>query len=390
MADQNGSAPPQAPAAPELPAPVSQPLEGTTTLDTAAGSMADLVAYQAMRGCAQRIAETIDGLLEGTGSCKILVVDNLQFLLDDYYLIQTDLQLDLFDEAFSVVERNFQHVAPPDPAAFEVGATLVALSSVAGLMADLIGYFRSDYAVKGREVKLSDDALRAAVAGRITEAPVQLLDFSLMAESPLLAKLRARYARRFELERRKELLDAKRAQLEQAVAGTGSAVAKLREQLAQIDPADAVRRQQLENSIAQSERRMERDAAAAGRIQAALAEWAALSKSFDAFLGATVAVGEEQKRPTLLVALARDQIRRGKVTHLLYLRVVSSGGEAITRRNLFFSGRVAYLGGCAVTYTLATVDGAAVAADTCTAAARLDDTLGGEGVATLRMIRLES
>jgi hypothetical protein len=83
--------------------------------------------------------------------------------------------------------------------------------------------------------------------------------------------------------------------------------------------------------------------------------------------------------------MLREQVVRRGITHILSLQVVSSGGETITRKSLFDSGRVAFLGSCAVTFTLLSSDGAIVAADTQSVLVRLDYKLhSGEG--TLRAI----
>lgn len=357
------------------------PPEGSTTLADQAGYTAELVAYQALRRCAARVAATINGLEGLPPGCTILIVDDLAMAAGDFQRIQTDLQLDLFAEAFDAAEAS---LGQPDNAPLGGGAGvedlgvpggLAAASSVAGLLADLLGYLRTDFTLSGRAVTLPDEALRACVAGRLTVGAPRLLGAGLFTDSPLLTKLRALARRRFELQRQSELLAARLPEQERAVADLRA----LREALtAQLDqPAAGEQPAGLPPSIAQVEERLAEAAGALGRTRHATAGWAAVGQRFDEFLAAAVTPRDGQQGPPLLTALQHEQVRQGGVTHLLTLRVVSSGGETITRKGLFAFGRIAFLGGCAVTFTLAEVGGAIVAADTCTSLVRLDYPLWG-------------
>ena len=51
-------------------------------------------------------------------------------------------------------------------------------------------------------------------------------------------------------------------------------------------------------------------------------------------------------------------------THLLYLNVVSSGGEVSIRKFLWLTSGIVFLGGCVVTYVLADLSGKTLASGT--------------------------
>lgn len=364
----------------DTPAAASTALAGETAMGETAGRAAELVAYQAMRRCADEVAGAINTAQRLPADSRILLVDDLSAVAGDYQLIQLDLQLDLFAQAFGEMKLTFDQAVPQGPAAFSVTATLAGASAVAGLMADVAAYFRSDYTVQGRDVTLSDEALAAFVAGRITRCPVRLAEVGLAAGGDLLAKLRERYEARFRLERTSERLAGLLAELEAAAAKGQAQLAQLRAELVPLAPADEAGRQAREGRIKRLEETLGAQAGDAERIRGARAEWAALSKAFDAFLEATLKPGDGEQRPPLLAALLREQVRRHGITHLLALKVVSGGADVITRKGLFWSGRVAYLGGCAVAYTLTDTEGLVVASDTRSAIVRLDYRLGsGEG-----------
>ena len=66
---------------------------------------------------------------------------------------------------------------------------------------------------------------------------------------------------------------------------------------------------------------------------------------------------EGQEQPLIISATIRDYIRQTGITHLLYLKISSSGGEAITEKRIFSSGHTAYIGGSTISYILAEKDG---------------------------------
>jgi hypothetical protein len=372
----------------ELPVGGATTLAGTTTLDDKAGYLAEMVAYEAMTSCAAQIAGQIRGLR--LGRCKILLVDSLSFIGDDYHLLQINLRLELFGEAFMQLEGRLKEPEAPAGALGGAAATLASLSSLASLMAGLLGHFRSNYELKGRAVALSDEALQAKVAGELLRDPppgltLERLSFGLLQETRIVERLRHLFRRRFALEAQSERIAARLPVQEQLVAEFRAAIEAKQAELDALAANDAGRAP-LEQQIADAKRRLAPEEAALKRLQGDLAEWQAVSKAFDAFLDSTVTPqGGEQQTPALLLAMLRERIRERKVTHLLHLQIVSSGGETITRQNLFRRGRVTFLGGCVAAYSLANLRGELLAAGAPSAAARLDYLLGS-GAATLSAV----
>ena len=77
------------------------------------------------------------------------------------------------------------------------------------------------------------------------------------------------------------------------------------------------------------------------------------------------AVPEGKSYSPLARVAMREYLKTGQgVTHLLYLNVVSSGGEVSIRKFLWFTHGVVFLGGCVVTYVLADLTGKTLASGT--------------------------
>jgi hypothetical protein len=89
---------------------------------------------------------------------------------------------------------------------------------------------------------------------------------------------------------------------------------------------------------------------------------------------------EGQNASPLVAAILQEKISELQITHLLYAKIVSSGGEAITGKRMIGSGETAYLGGSVVSYVLAKVEGEIVAAGTLVEAGRLDYKLGSKEI----------
>ena len=70
-----------------------------------------------------------------------------------------------------------------------------------------------------------------------------------------------------------------------------------------------------------------------------------------------------QPASKLAQAVFREKVHELGITHLLYLGVLSSGGESVTRKWLFGTGTTSYMGGAVVSYVLSRVEGDVLASD---------------------------
>jgi len=136
----------------------------------------------------------------------------------------------------------------------------------------------------------------------------------------------------------------------------------------------AEEREKLEGRIRAAQRSLDEMTAAATSAETLLA-------AFNDFCTAITAAEEGQPASKLGRAVVREKLHALGVTHLLWLDVLSSGGEAVTKttRWPWSSGQVSLMGGAAIAFILATKSGKVVAADTLTKIGVLERPLfGGE------------
>ena len=91
----------------------------------------------------------------------------------------------------------------------------------------------------------------------------------------------------------------------------------------------------------------------------------------------------------LAQAVYREKIRDLGITHILFLRVISSGGESITRRGILGSGNTRHFGGAVVSYLLSRVQGDVLVSDTLPMLFTMEFDPTGEKNSPLRLVRFE-
>jgi hypothetical protein len=99
-------------------------------------------------------------------------------------------------------------------------------------------------------------------------------------------------------------------------------------------------------------------------VDAADKETTSLIDAFDAFVKNVTASANQTDLPPLTQAALHEYIREQHISHLLWVKPISSGGEAVTQKQLFRSGHVSYVGGGVISYVLAQTDGAIVSSGT--------------------------
>jgi hypothetical protein len=92
---------------------------------------------------------------------------------------------------------------------------------------------------------------------------------------------------------------------------------------------------------------------------------------------------------TLAKAVFREKVRELGITHLLYLNVVSSGGEAVTQKLLWGSGNTSCFGGAVISYVLSRVEGDVLASDTLPLLYTIEFDPSGQRNSPLRQVRFD-
>ncbi|MBE2199214.1 MAG: hypothetical protein IAE79_11435 [Anaerolinea sp.] len=365
------------------------PPEGSITADTKFGYLAELVAYDTLARQAGRLAEQLEQT-ELPANSKLLLVTDPDVTAGDVQLLQVRQQLDALATALQgqiesneaqmetllkalALQREALESLPPkgglEPAGLAPGVaaltpTLTAATAIIGAAAGIANMFRVDYDIKGQEITLSATALHALVAGKVTRWPVYLPHFARVSESPLLAEWSDLVKQRWTLQNQlQRLLQEILEPLRQQIATRKTEIANLPDAAKVIKQAEITRLEQ-----------------AQAAAQTAIQQSESLIAAHDESSKALLSVPEGQAASPLATAILRERLNALSITHLLYVTIVSSGGEAITSKRWFTSGHTAFLGGSVVSYLLADLDGRVVVADTLVEAGRLEYALGSKAV----------
>ncbi len=400
-----------------LPKGESKPREGAVTTDEKFGYLATLVAYQVMRECAATVAKAISGKPLTPNPAKILIVDERNIAQRDLVLTQVDRQLTFFgaqldaqwrqlDSLLDEMARKFPATtgtAEPEastpgtgegqlevfPAA-GVAPLLMAAPAVVSSVADIVGYFKTDYAVTGQTIDLSGEALLAEVAGRISGHHVRVFNFNLVQESELVTRWAGLVEKQLALGKIQEAVKLQVVELLTArIAASQADIATRKATLDQLSLSDdQAQHAALRQQLVEWQQALGASQGLLARAQGAIANADTLTQAFSEFLTALTTTSDPAVPPLWLQAALRQQIRQQGITHLLYLKIVSSGGEAITKKSFWRSGQTSYLGGAVITYLLAATDGRVELAGSEVCLGQLDHQYSQPSATILRKVPL--
>ncbi len=330
----------------ETPSGETKPTEGKVTADEKAGYIATFAAYNAMIQKAAAIAKRINTTLSPQKS-KIVIVDTLDFCISDAELLQITTQIELIEkelenqvkriqDAKAAIKTIIENAPGQKVGVAAVPAVAAALPMVKGIissLADIFGYLKTDYEIKGQTVALSNIALHSLVAGQIEKKSVEvyLPGFHRIKSSQTIEKLANCMSQKATLQSETEEL---KKQLDNPV---------IAEKKKEGSPAEKEKIKDIEKTCEFS---------------------GTLLGEFSEFYKALVTTPTGKSFSPLVSAIIRQHLNELGITHLLYLAVTSSGGEMVTGKGLFQWGTAGFLGGCVVTYILAECSGKIVDSDT--------------------------
>jgi hypothetical protein len=354
--------------------PKSTPVKGETTVDDKSGSLVEVVALRGLDTVADTIVEAVGA--EGVGATAVLIVEDRALAQSEAPRAEITGRLALFAERFAAAQLSLDvpadapqaqqalltpQVAPVLAAAPAVGQ---AALGVVGLAADLIGMFKTDYSIKGRDVNVDYAALAAAVAGKLTagEKTVVIDGMQSLENSPTIAALNDLLEARAKLE---ELADRRTAvELDPTTAQIDALNARITAASAASDKAREAGKaddaQRADALLADLRTQLETTASDDYRLlKAKIAAATALIASFDQYVTAISAVPDGQTYPPIVAAALRDVLHQeGGPSHVLFLAVLSAAGEMITQTGLFSSNRhVGLIGAVAASYILVDEEG---------------------------------
>jgi hypothetical protein len=332
--------------------------EGGVTVKDGGGYFAELLAYAALAEAAGEIADSI-GAPPQSG---VTLMVNADLELAKLAQLRTILESRLADFERRLAELLAFYREDYSFAVERRGLveTLAAATALLGGAADVVAFFRSSTEIASRAVTLSDRALVALVAQRLTTRGWRVVDPSLaLAPTQLAARLDA-------LLRERGKVAARRRTLQQVVQPALAELAEKRVELAEAkasltalaaaQPSDpeAIRRAQeivhgIEKGIVGLASQEARWLKAAADLDEALTGCDALVKA--------VTEGPEGK-PSPLEAVAQvDVVHRHSDAALLLLDVVSQGGEIHVSKSVWRT-RLTYVGGAVVAFFLTDHGGA--------------------------------
>ena len=373
----------------------AKPREGAIALDAKAGYIATIVAYRAMLRQADLIADSINDL--NLSDARIMLVNTPEFAAGDIALRQVSTQFEAWQAELERLNKlvtgltrakaDDERLAAP---AFLVAALPMVAGAIAsgvspaallpllagtiGATADLIGYFKTDYALSGRDVSVGDTAVRARrrrnfAAFRFACRISTVLRMPRSsANSMPSSSLRAALGQNLDLLKSQVI-----SPLELQIGALTADIEQLQAQIKKLKlPAEQKEKERLEGLLAAVTKglttavnqRRPLDLLYA-RGTGAITAWDVVSKDLTA-----VPAGAECSQPGMAE-------RHEDHPSLVCYGRFSRRRDYYRQRNLFLGApQVGYLGGGAVTYMLAEVGGAICAADTLAGTAYLKVKLG--------------
>ena len=327
----------------------AQPSGDTETVEKG-GYASEILAYRVVDDLAETIANRVSQKLE-TGSCLLLVSD-LEQALGGMPLAEVRGQFSLIEKAFDDREKDNKRLLKEPPAVDEEEAAGAAgiVGEVVGTLPDLLNLFRSDYTITERDFDVKDPALLSSIAGRLAakeskKFKVYIPGFYSSGDSKILddlANLSQQVARlktqreslASRLPKPEEKEDPKKLEEEQK---------PLAEIAAKPEEKEDPKKLEEQNRLAE--------------IAAAVRATDGLLLSFEGFRTFLTTPPQGQTQTKLEKALIRERIETLKITHLLWLGNLSSGGETIVRKGLFVFDSIGFMGGAAISFVLADKDG---------------------------------
>ena len=369
-----------------------KPPEGKNESDANSGYVSELVSYHAIKRISAEIIRGISAVVGRGNDVRILIVDRLDYATGDIPYIDVTSQLSVFevrcrkqiatnkeltdlaiqkeeegdDEKTPAVKTGATRLAPLAalpvilPAIAKSVTTSAAVTGVAGTVADIAGYFRSDNSSRGHNDSVKTEGLITAVAGSLKSDKryVYVYNFYSMDTTGPQSKLMNMYAGVLDcssrlaqsrnrllyfIRKKTGMLAELKISLEKSGAGTPTAE---REQEIMV-LKEAIKRE----TVWLDQSAME--VLASDAIHAELGTFVKNVTTADA----------AQPASKLAQAVFREKVHELGITHLLYLGVLSSGGESVTRKWLFGTGTTSYLGGAVVSYVLSRVEGEVLASE---------------------------
>ena len=401
-----------------LPRPAVKPPESKTGSDASSGYVTELVSYHAIKRVSGDITRGLSAIIGLGNDVRILIVDRLDYATGDIPFIEITSQLSVFevrcrkqvatnkelanlvmqkeergdDEKTPAVKSGATRLAALAaspvflPAMTPVVTTLPAVTGVAGTAADIAGYFRSDRSFQGRNVSLKTEGLIAAVAGSLKSEKryVYVYNFYSMDTTGPQSKLMNMYAGVLDCSSR---LAQSRNRLLYFIGKKTEMLAELKISLKK--PGEGTPTAEGDEEITALKEAIKRETVWLDQATMEVFASDAIHTELGTFVKNVTTADAAQPASKLAQAVFREKVHELGITHLLYLGVLSSGGESVTRKWLFGTGTTSYIGGAVVSYVLSRVEGEVLASEILPVMYSFGFDPAGQRNSPLKQIRFE-
>jgi hypothetical protein len=401
-----------------LQSPTVKPPEQTVGQDTNPGYVSELVSYQAIKRVSAEITRGLSSVVGMGNDVRILIVDRLDYAAGDIPFIEVTSQLSVFEvrcrkqiatnkeladlalqkeewseaSKTSAVKQGATRLAPLAASLFILPAitpgvtSLPAVTRVTGTAADIPGNFKSVYSFRDRNTAVKTDGLIAAVAGAMKSEKrhVYIYNFYSMDTTGPQSKLMNMYAGVLDCSSRLAQSRNRLLYFIRKKTGTLEGLKRSLNNHGYITPdpgkeqeTDALKEEMKRETVWLNQANME--VLASDAIHAELGT----------FVKSVTAADAGQTASTLAQAVFREKVHELGITHLLYLEVLSSGGESVTRKWLLGTGTTSFMGGAVVSYVISRVEGEVLASEILPVMYSFEYDPAGQRNSPLKQIRFE-
>lgn len=334
--------------------PLTKPVEGTVTVGDGTGTVGRAAAYALLGNAAATIADQV----VAAKAMRVLLVDHVDLAASDWCHAIVNSQITRLTAAaqrsrLALTSADVRRGAASAPtrSLAGLGAAATLIPSLVGAVADVAGYFRSDYTVGKVEVTASSTPLVASVAGALTARGITVHVDGLALFDADTGTVGA-FGRM--LDARWDLLDAR---LRTTQGLLQRAEDEVIEAQADVDEAKAAATatpgEQQEAAVRTTKAALARAQDEVARAQGLVDAAAKVEELIDNHVTAVTTVAPEQSLPPLAQAALRDLVHDPvRDIHVLALSVDHVGSDASTRRALFRSPTTTYIGAAHVSAVL--------------------------------------